>query len=320
MKKVMILFGKSDWRSAKPFANKDYQYSYEYFYTLCKKQGIQMYRASYQWYDYQKHIFKYAWVYEGEGANWKKVYNIKPDLIYDKTKASSEVYLKKELIEEYYPFINDLNFTKLIDDKFITGLLFSTWSKKNWLVKNNSDVLAMMKNIHSKKFVLKPLSESGGKGIYILEKNKVSTLPKINSPYILQEFIDSSKGVPGVSQHMHDLRLVCVNDKIIYSYIREPKAGSFLANLAQGGKLIIVPRKKLPTSLSPIIKQANEIFATFSPRIYSIDFMFDEKKKPWVVELNSMPGLYFTPEEKPYMIEMYDALLQIFQKRLGLKK
>jgi len=136
----------------------------------------------------------------------------------------------------------------------------------------------------------------------------------------LQEFIDSSKGVPGVSHYLHDLRLVCVNEQIIYSYIREPKAGSFLANLAQGGRLIIVPRKKLPASLFPIIKQANEIFATFSPRIYSIDFMFDEKKKPWVVELNSMPGLYFTPEEKPYMIEMYQALLGIFQKKLGLKK
>ena len=320
MKKVMILFGKSDWRKAKPFANKDYQYSYEYFYTLCKKQGIQMYRASYQWYDYQKHLFKYAWIYEGEGANWKKVYNIKPDLVYDKTKASSEVYLKKELIEEYYPFINDLNFTKLIDDKFITGLLFAPWSKKSWLVKNNAEVQLALKNIHSKKFVLKPLSESGGKGIYILDKNKVATLPKIHTPYLLQEFIDSSKGVPSVSQNMHDLRLVCVNDKIIYSYIREPKKGSFLANLAQGGSLIIVPRKKLPRSLAPIIKHAHELFATFSPRIYSIDFMFDEKKKPWVVELNSMPGLYFTPEEKPYMIEMYNALLQVFQKKLGLKK
>lgn len=320
MKNVMILFGKSDWRKAKPFANKDYQYSYEYFYTLCKKQGIQMYRASYQWYDYQKHLFKYAWIYEGEGANWKKVYNIKPDLVYDKTKASSEVYLKKELIEKHYSFINDLNFTKLIDDKFITGLLFSQWSKKNWLVKNNSEVKVALKNIHSKKFVLKPLSESGGKGIYILGKNKVNTLPKISSPYILQEFIDSSKGVPGVSQKMHDLRLVCVNDQIIYSYIREPKKGSYLANLAQGGSLIIVPKPKLPKALFPILEKAHEIFATFLPRIYSIDFMFDEKGKPWIVELNSMPGLYFTPEEKPYMIEMYNALLQVFQKKLGLKK
>jgi D-alanine-D-alanine ligase-like ATP-grasp enzyme len=118
---------------------------------------------------------------------------------------------------------------------------------------------------------------------------------------------------------MHDLRLVFVNDKLIYSYIREPQDGSYLANLAQGGSLKIVPKNKLPKSLEPIISHAKELFETFNPRIYSIDFMFDEKKQPWVVELNSMPGLFFTPEEKPYMTEMYKELLKVFKKKLKLK-
>ena len=318
MKKVLILFGKSKWRKSRPFENKDYQYSYEYFYTLCKNAGIQMYRASYEWYDYQKNIFKYAWIYAGEGANWKRVYNIRPDLIYDKTKARLEVYFKKELIEAYYPFINNLDFTRIIDDKFITGLLFAKWSKKNWLVKNNQELEVALKNIHSKKFVIKPLMESGGKGVYVLEKNQKSFLPRINSTYILQEFIDSSRGVPGISQGVHDLRLVFINNKLVYSYIRQPKKGSFLANLAQGGKLFIVPNNKLPRSLNPIIRHAVKIFETFNPKIYSIDFMFDEKGQPWVVELNSMPGLYFTPTEKPSMLKMYSELLTVFKKKLEI--
>jgi D-alanine-D-alanine ligase-like ATP-grasp enzyme len=112
---------------------------------------------------------------------------------------------------------------------------------------------------------------------------------------------------------MHDLRLVFVNDKLIYSYIREPKDGSYLANLAQGGKLIIVPKSKLPKALNPIVKYINETLSSFKNRIYAIDFMFDEKGKPWIVELNSMPGLFFTPEEKPYMMEMYKELLNLFK-------
>jgi len=317
-KKVMILFGKSDWKKSKPFSNKDYQYSYEYFYDLCQENGIRMYRASYQWYDYKKHIFKHAWVFEGKGGKWKKVDNIAPDLVYDKTKARMEVYFKKELIEEHYPFINDLNFTRLIDDKLTTSLLFSKWSKKSWIIKNNCDLEIVLKNINSTKLVAKPLSDSGGKGIYIIEKNKANELPEIRSPYIVQDFIDSSKGVPGVNNRMHDLRLVFVNDKLIYSYIREPQAGSYLANLAQGGSLTIVPKDKLPKSLAPILDHANEVLETFNPRIYSIDFMFDENEQPWIVELNSMPGLFFTPEEKPYMIEMYQELLLVFQRKLNL--
>lgn len=317
-KKVMILFGKSDWRSSKPFSNKDYQYSYEYFYSLCKKNGIRMYRASYEWYDYKKHIFKYAWIFEGKGAKWKKVENIKPDLIYDKTKARMEVYYKKELLAEHYSFINDLNFTKIIDDKLTTSLIFERWSKKSWIVRNTNELKKILPRLNSLKVVIKPISESGGKNVQIINKKDVGKI-KIEKENIVQEFIDSSLGVPGVSKKMHDLRLVFVNDKLIYSYTREPKKGSFLANLAQGGSLTIVPNEKLPKSLIPIVSCANKIFATFNPRVYSIDFMFDENKKPWIVEFNSMPGLYFTPEEKPYMMKMYKELLVIFKKKLGQK-
>lgn len=318
MKKVLILFGKSDWKKSKPFENKDYQYSYEYFYSICKKNGIQMYRASYEWYDYEKNIFKHAWIFEGENANWKRVDNIKPDLIYDKTKARMEVYYKKELIEDSYPFINNLHFSRLVDDKFITSLFFDKWSKKNWLVRSKKEFFEAIKLIKSDKIVAKPVSESGGKNVMILDKKNISKIPNIKGTFIIQEFIDSSRGVPGFSSSMHDLRLVFVNNKIVYSYIREPKAGSYLANLAQGGSLKIVPEKKLPKSLKPIIKYSNEIFKTFNPRIYSIDFMFDEKRKPWIVELNSMPGLYFTSAEKPYMLKMYDELLMIFKKKLKI--
>jgi glutathione synthase len=315
-KKVLILFGKSNWKSAKPFSNNNYQYSYEFFYTLCKKNGIQMFRASYEWYDYEKHIFKYAWIYEGKNANWKRVKNIKPDLIYDKTKARMEVYFKKELIRSNYPFINNLEFTQLIDNKLTVSFLFPQWCKKNWLLENKDDLKKHLSKIRTAKIVLKPLIESGGKGIQILNKGEALKKATINCAYLLQEFIDSSRGVPGVNTGYHDLRLVFVNEKIIYSYIREPKKGSYLANLAQGGSLTIVPQKKLPKTLSPIIKYVNEILKIFHPRIFCIDFMFDENKRPWIVELNSMPGLYFTPEEKSSMLKMYQELLRVFKKTL----
>ena len=314
----MILFGKSNWQKAKPFSNKEYQYSYEYFYSLCKKNEIQMYRASYQWYDYKNHVFKYAWIYEGENGNWKKVKNIKPDLIYDKTKARMETYYMKELIGENYPFINNQLFTRLIDDKFTTSLIFSDWSKKNWLIKNTSELRDVLPKIKTTKIVIKPLMESGGNGVQVLSKKEALKKACLQETNLVQEFIDSSKGVPNISHSMHDLRIVMVNEKIIYAYIREPKKGSYLANLAQGGSLKIVPKEKLPKSILPIIKSVNEILSSFNPRVFSIDFMFDENKKPWIVELNSMPGLFFTSEEKPYMLEMYQELLNVFKKELNL--
>ena len=319
MKKVLILYGKSDWRESKPFSNKNFQSSYEYFYSLCKEKDLEMYRASYQWYDYENNFFKYAWTYESKESGWKKVENIYPDLIYDKTKAGMETYYKKELISAKYPFVNNLRFTRIMDDKLITSLIFHKWSKKSWIVNNQKKLRSILPRIKSQKFVIKPIAESGGRFVQILDKKEALEKVTFGNDYLVQEFIDSSSGVPGVSEHMHDLRLVFINDKLSYSYIREPKEGNYLANLSQGGSLFIVPKDQIPRSLAPIIRCANKVFETFNPRIYSIDFMFDENKRPWIVELNSMPGLYFTPQEKPHMLELYQELIGVFRKKLGMK-
>lgn len=315
MKKVLILFGKGDWEKSRPFTNKDYQYSYEFFYTLCKKNGIRMYRASYEWYDYEKHVFKHAWIYEGEDAQWKRVDNVTPDLIYDKTKGRPEIFYKKELIGTHYPFINDLRFTQIIDDKFLSSLLFRKWSKKSTVVRNQKELQEGISEISTETVVLKPISESGGKGIQIFKKSNLQDV-SFSGEHIIQDFIDSSMGVPGTSSGAHDFRLVIVNNNIVYAYIREPKEGSFLANLAQGGRLKIVRSENIPASVYPLIEHARSIFASFHPKIYTIDIMFDKNQRPWVVELNSMPGLYFTPEEKSSMEKMYCTLLEVFQKKL----
>jgi len=318
MKKVLILFGKSNWEKNRPFENKDCQYSYESFYTLCKKNGIQMYRASYKWYDYEKHVFKHAWTYETEGG-WTRTYDIEPDLIYDKTAAGMEAYFKKELIAKRYRFVNSLRFTHMLDDKLITSMIFHKWSKKSWIVNNPEKLRNVLPKIKSRKFVIKPISESGGRDVQILRKEEALEKVTFSNDYIIQEFIDSSSGVPGVSKCMHDLRLVFVNNKLCYAYIREPKEGNYLANLSQGGTLSIVPIGDIPRSLRPIIRCANQVFETFNPRIYSIDFMFDENKRPWIIEMNSMPGLYFSPQEKPYMLELYQDLIELFLKKMKAK-
>lgn len=315
MKKVLILFGKSKWADTPNFSKKEYQISYEHLYSLAKQNGIQMYRASYQWYDYDKHIFKNAWTYE-PAKDWIKTYNIEPDLIYDKTKSETETYFKKEQIAKRYRFVNSLRFTRILDDKLTTSMIFHKWSKKSWIVNNPEKLRNVLPKIKSRKFVIKPISESGGKDVQILHKEEAFSRVTFSNDYIIQEFIDSSSGIPGISESMHDLRLVFVNEKLCYAYIREPKEGNYLANLSQGGTLSIVPVKNIPKSLFSIIRCANRVFETFNPRIFSIDFMFDENKKPWIIELNSMPGLYFTPQEKPHMLKLYQELIDLFLKKL----
>jgi glutathione synthase/RimK-type ligase-like ATP-grasp enzyme len=322
MRKVMILFGKDSWKKSKPFSNKKYMYSYEYFYTLCKKKGIQIYRASYEWYDYEDKLFKYAWVFEKNSGIWKRAYNIKPDLIYDKTKSTPEAYLKSSLIRNNYAFFNDIEFSKIIDNKLAVGMLFPDWSKKSQLMKDLKHLsLALKKIPERKKLVLKPVNLSGGENVFI--GTKAELMRKIKSSkikiidWMLQDFIDSSEGIPGIMRGVHDLRLVIIDTEVIYAYYRKPAEGSLLANLAQGGSMEIVPLKKLPKSVSPIIKRANQLFSGFKHKIYTIDLMFNKKKVPWIVELNSMPGMYFAPGQEKDRDFFYNKLATVFRDILS---
>jgi len=317
----MILFGKDRWDKSRPFSNKKYMYSYEYFYTLCKENGVQMYRASYQWYDYKKKKFKYAWSFEAKDGGWNRVYEIKPDLIYDKTKATPTAYMKNSLIRNDYPYFNNLEFAKIIDNKLAVSLLFPDWSQKSQVIKDNDFFFNYIQNFPSdKKIVLKPVNLSGGNGVLIGTKDQVrhelETKKITITDWISQDFIDSSSGIPGIMRGMHDLRLVIIDDSLVYSYFRKPANGSFLANLAQGGTMEIAPAEKLPSSLTPLIESVKRAFSGFDHKIYALDVMFDQNQKPWIVELNSMPGMYFAPGQEQVRKHFYQHLLNTFKKIL----
>ncbi len=316
IKRILVLTGEK-WSDV-PFSKDSYKSSYETLYSLAEKNGIKMYKSSYREYSGRKKYFKRAWTFDKTRKSWTVAKKVLPHAIFDKTSSSPRAYYEKELIRKNYPFFNSLEFTKLVRNKLTVGMLFERWSKKNRLVSNKAELKKNLPQIRTSKVVLKPIRGGGGKNIYILDKKTALQKAFAEGLYIAQEFIDSSAGVPGVSKSMHDLRLVIINGKIIYAYIREPKSGSFLANCAQGGTLKIVPLSKLPKTVFPIVEHANEIFAAFCPRFYSIDLMFDRKKKPWVVELNAMPGLNLCAEkEKPFLLKLYAELIKIF---ISIKK
>lgn len=311
MKKVLVLFGKSDWQHSEPFQKKpQYRFCYEFFYSLAAEQGIEIYRASYQWYDAEKNVFLHAWKFEN--GVWGRTGEVMPDLIFDKCKHTQKTYEFKVMLQERFPIINEPEFTKLLNDKIDTSLLFPDFSKKCFLLSTGEDVQRALSEIQTERVVIKPQSGSGGDGVCIIPKNQV-TQEFVGKNMFAQEFIDGSKGIAGITDGLHDLRLVFVNDVLVYSYIRIPAQGSLLANLAQGGSMHIVQPAHLPQSLEPLIARVKEELARFPQKIFTVDLMFDEKQKPWIVEFNTMPGMYFAPGQEKTMRTLYQALIDLFK-------
>lgn len=168
--------------------------------------------------------------------------------------------------------------------------------------------------IPSDKIVVKPVLGTEGRGIIVCSKAEFNynQLDPNWEPYLVQEFVDTSAGIPGLVSGKHDLRLYIFNGATKMAEIREPKAGSYLANIAQGGTLFQVPLDKIPAEAYAFAKDIDEHFKTFWPRIYTVDMMFGPGMKPYLVELNSQPGLPYKEWESldHYYTKLHSYLLE----------
>lgn len=312
MKNVVIVFGGNKKPSDPPFSRSQYQASYEELYPMAETAGFRLYRAPLSWFNKEAQVFDQAWAFE-KGRGWYLATNVRPDLIEDRAKFSEGNQAEKIYLASRFPFFNDPEFTKIANSKYETSLLLPAYFKPYHRVEDSFTLERELSTIEGQYLVAKPEFGSGGKGVIIdTRENILRQKDELDYPLILQEFIDSSHGIPGITPGYHDLRLVFINDELIYSYIRIPKEGSLLANVAQGGSMEIIPAEKLPTSLLPIITDVQKAFARFPRKIYTIDLIFDELARPWIVELNTMPGVYFAPGQEATRDQFYQALIKDF--------
>ena len=145
--------------------------------------------------------------------------------------------------------------------------------------------------IATDKVVLKPIDGEEGRGIVILTKDtfQESDIPS-SEPYVAQPFLDSSTGIPGVFLGIHDLRVIVFNGIPTLATIRQAAHNELISNVARGASLTVLPIEKVPQTALDIVASIDKKFESFSPRAYTVDFMF-QNGVPSVVELNSRPGL-----------------------------
>jgi glutathione synthase/RimK-type ligase-like ATP-grasp enzyme len=302
---VLILYDKDRKNSVKiPSA-------YEDFYRYSKKENVVFCRAKISSFDKKTGFFKKAQFYD---KVWFFKKDVRPDLVFDKSPFFSDAKLMavRKIIAKRYPFYNTLDFSKLLSDKWLTYKAFSMFSPKAVLISKRSD-LKKIKSLTSRKIIVKPLKGSGGKGIEIFEKE--STKPT-RYPCLAQELIEVKKGIKGFASGAHDLRIMIRNEEFFYSFLRIPQKNKLISNLSQGGTVRVVPKKKLPRSIFPFIKKIQKKLKKYKIKLYSVDVIIDDNYQPWIIEMNSRPGITLEREELPYRKYFYDNLINFFKKAL----
>ena len=186
--------------------------------------------------------------------------------------------------------INDPELDAICLDKRKTVTLFPKQSPLTLEVSNREQANAAITKLGTTFAVAKPIDGKEGVGVFIGPKMEVAaSIP--HYPYLLQEFIDTSGGIPGITDGLHDLRMIHVNEEIVLAFIRIPAAGKFISNLAQGGTKQELRLEQLPKEALEISKEVEGELARFGTRVYSIDIGRDRSGVWKIIELNSQPGV-----------------------------
>lgn len=232
-------------------------------------------------------IFKGSWRFaKGKFQPIQKA--VKIDLVYDRTGGVKFPPADDKKMK----VVDRRDFKILCWDKWLAYQAIGDYMPKTFWVGKKENLASVLEKIKTDWVVLKPHNGLKGIGIFIGPKEKAKDFEFLkNYPkYIAQEFVDTSKGIPGIVKGLHDLRVVVINGKIVWSHVRIPSLGSFEANVARGGKIKEVACSKLPDFIKKITRRiANRFYKEFDNPVFSLDFGM-EKGKPWIFEINDQIG------------------------------
>lgn len=252
--------------------------------------------------------FTKAWKFNKNGQLKLVQGGVRVDTLYDKGDRDT---FKADDIEVINPrFVNEICANK---DK--TYEMFTILSPQSYIAKSREEVIKYMDKISTGMVVIKPKDGFEGRGVQIIKKTKNVQIDEEFYPVMVQAFIDSSGGIEGIIDGTHDFRMVVMSGDIVMCLVRTPPEGSLLANISLGGKIKFVPFDKIPHAAIAIAKEVDKAFESHGNRIYSVDLAF-EKSKPYLIELNSRPGLY-QQSRGEQTINFHHKLADILAKSIG---
>lgn len=177
------------------------------------------------------------------------------------------------------------------------------------LVRNREELHMRLAHVPSvTRVVAKPPDRWGGEGVIIDVPARIAESARA-FPLLLQEFVDTSGGIHGLCGGTHDLRCFVINGAIALCSIRLPPAGTFIANVAQGAAITLVPDERVPDEPRRIVGEIDRSFERYGTRIYSVDFGRSVSGRWYIFELNPQPGLT-APHRGPGTRHLYEAIAQ----------
>ncbi|CAM4110451.1 glutathione synthetase [Gillisia limnaea] len=182
------------------------------------------------------------------------------------------------------------------------------------ITRNKEDILKFFED-HKKKMVLKPLEGSGGRGVYLIDKNE-KNLNQIIETLSGEGYIIAQEFLPGVKDG--DVRVLLMNGKVMekdgkIGVIRRISSeGEFRSNISQGAT----------TEISPLTDDMKKIVEVVAPKLIrdGLFFVGLDIVKDKLIEINvlSPGGMDRFPDVG--LSDFSDVVVKAIERKLEYKK
>jgi glutathione synthase/RimK-type ligase-like ATP-grasp enzyme len=288
---------------------------YLHLFELAENEGWEVFALSKKTYK-GGNLFDGVWLFKnGKFERVKRSINI--DLVFDWT-GNLDFPPKKDF---GLKVVDIREFKELCADKWQMYQSLKKYMVRTFLLDELDNLAQVLADIKTDWVVIKPVNGLKGKGVYVGPKKESLKYDFDNRfhKFIVQEFIDTGNGISGITPGMHDLRVVVVNNKVVWCHVRTPKTGTFKANVGQGGSLTEIDYDKVPSSIKEIVKEvSNSFYVKYDNPIFSIDFGMGKDGIPKIFEINDQIG--FPLWEMKNREVFLSSLIQNFKQKLSAQK
>lgn len=205
------------------------------------------------------------------------------------------------------PIVNTNEFKSWCGDKWQQYQVLKDFMPKTFLVEEEEDFEKSLSQISTAKAVIKPRRGQKGEGVVVFEKQVPPILDSeilATKGYLLQEFSDTSMGIPSIVVGVHDLKLITI-DNSIFANLRTPEQGDVCTFDSPYTEVLIT---QLPKEIIALHKKVKTIVDTnFSGQFYTVDVGYTEQG-PVVFELNGHTAFPYISFE--YAQDFFDALIR----------
>ncbi|OGZ31709.1 MAG: hypothetical protein A3H02_01440 [Candidatus Niyogibacteria bacterium RIFCSPLOWO2_12_FULL_41_13] len=282
----------------------------EYYYFFAKASEQFIFRVAYGKESYIGNgIFSNVWKLN-DGLLAIAESEFKADLIYQRR-------LFGTTSKEFEPakVINTPEFRLFSRDKYQVYRLLKEFSPETHLAQSIDEIKRAMEIVPGEQVVIKPRHGEKGAGVFVWNKNQefkgesIQEEKLANGGYLLQAFVNTNGGIPGVVEGVHDLKFLNIGDSI-FANLRTPEKKTLI--ITGDSPYTEVATNSLPKEILDFRNRVcSKISASFPMQLYSMD-IGNTPQGPMLFEINghtAFPYIHFS-----YTSEFVSALLYHLKK------